>query len=384
MWEQAPENTLESLRHAIQLHDGIEFDLRLTLDGEVVIHHDADVSIPKSRIQSSDPWVEHHTLDELESYGFTSFRSLLSDSTVLEQWRDQGKMGCIELKRPHPRSQSGGGYFGSSKHKKHITELINATDLILNEFEVPNENTVYYAFHRGMKPSIEASSTGRPWAELLPYIPPFGNRQTKRLRALPHFLTHSFSRLVRHHRNAGATMIPAAIEYFVPPINKLPLGKKVGLTGTGAMNLQSAQGGFPVYVWPTKPEVEHRLQAAGLTGLTDYADPNFTWLPSGHARWTRPATLPLDAQQQVLLEQATQETHLDVLKELKANVTPWVECDEARRNSLVNYWSTRWGWLPFKSKRVGDSKLDSSSPPWQAVRLIGHRGSGKTSRPVLQ
>ena len=384
MWKQAPENTLESLRHAIQVHDGIEFDLRLTLDGEVVIHHDAEVSIPKSKIESSKPWVEHYTLDELESYGFCSFRSLLSDSVVLEQWRDDGKMGCVELKRPHPRSQSGGGYFGLSKHKRHITELINATDSILNEFEIPNENTVYYAFHKGMKASIEASSTDRPWAELLPYIPPFGNRQTKRLRALPHFLTHSFSRLVRHHRNAGATMIPAAIEYFVPPINKLPLGQKVGLTGKGAMNLQSAQGGFPVYVWPTKPEVEHRLQAAGLTGLTDYADPDFTWLPSGHARWTRPATLPLDQQQQDLLGQATKETHLDVLKELKANVTPWVECDEAQRRSLVNDWSKRWGWQPFKSERVGESKLDSSSPPWQAVRLIGHRGSGKTSRPVLQ
>ena len=46
MWKQAPENTLESLRHAIQVHDGIEFDLRLTVDGEVVIHHDAEVSIP--------------------------------------------------------------------------------------------------------------------------------------------------------------------------------------------------------------------------------------------------------------------------------------------------------------------------------------------------
>jgi hypothetical protein len=179
-------------------------------------------------------------------------------------------------------------------------------------------------------------------------------------------------------------MIPAAIEYFVPPINKLPLGHKVGLTGKGAMNLQSAQGGFPVYVWPTKPEVEHRLLAAGLTGLTDHADPNFTWLPSGHARWTRPATLPLDAQQQDVLGQATKENHLDVLKELKANVTPWVECDDAQRTSLVNGWSKRWGWQPFKSERVGDSKLDSSSPPWQAVRLIGHRGSGKTSRPVLQ
>jgi glycerophosphoryl diester phosphodiesterase len=73
MWEQAPENTLESLRHAIGFHDGIEFDLRLTADGEVIIHHDADVSVPKSMLTSSKPWVEHYTLDELESFGFCSF-----------------------------------------------------------------------------------------------------------------------------------------------------------------------------------------------------------------------------------------------------------------------------------------------------------------------
>ena len=129
-----------------------------------------------------------------------------------------------------------------------------------------------------MKASIDASSTGRPWAELLPYIPPFGNRQTKRLRALPHFLTHSFSRLVRHHRNAGATMIPAAIEYFVPPINKLPLGHKVGLTGKGAMNLQSAQGGFPsmyglrnlrwsIVYWPLASLVLPIMQILTLHGF---------------------------------------------------------------------------------------------------------------------
>jgi glycerophosphoryl diester phosphodiesterase len=43
-WKQAPENTLESLQHAIRVNDGIEFDLRLTSDQELVLHHDADIS----------------------------------------------------------------------------------------------------------------------------------------------------------------------------------------------------------------------------------------------------------------------------------------------------------------------------------------------------
>ena len=138
-------------------------------------------------------------------------------------------------------------------------------------------------------------------------------------------------------------------------------------------------------MWPTKPDVEHRLQAAGLTGLTDHADPNLTWLPSGHARWTRPATLPLDAEQQATLANATKEHHLDILKELKANVVPWMECDASSRVSLIAMWSKRWQWqaLPSSIGLQGDHAAESS-PPWQAVRLIGHRGSGKTPRPVLQ
>ena len=383
MWKPAPENTLESLRHAIQMHDGIEFDLRLTKDKEVVIHHDGNVSVPKEKLGSGDVWVEHRTLSELESFGFCSFRSLLEDSIVHSEWRDNGKMGCVELKRPHPKTDVGGGYFGASQHKKHITQLINASDAILNEYEIPHENTVFYAFHRGMRSSIKTSSTTRPWAELLPYIPPFGNRTTKRLRALPQFLTHSFAKLVESHSGSGASMIPAAIEYFVPPINKMPVGKKVGLSGKGAEHLKAVQGGFPVYVWPTKPDVEHMLLAAGLTGLTDHADPDLTWLPSGHARWTQPASLPLDVQQTELLESATKANHLDILKELKTNVTPWTECNPSERSSLIQLWSKRWSWGEMPKQNQHVVSKDSNSPPWQAVRLIGHRGSGKTSRPVL-
>ncbi|MEC7261581.1 MAG: glycerophosphodiester phosphodiesterase family protein, partial [Candidatus Thermoplasmatota archaeon] len=48
MYQQAPENTLESLVHAMELFDAIEFDIRLTKDNHVVIHHDRTVSIAPS------------------------------------------------------------------------------------------------------------------------------------------------------------------------------------------------------------------------------------------------------------------------------------------------------------------------------------------------
>ena len=76
MWKPAPENTLESLRHAIQMHDGIEFDLRLTKDKEVVIHHDGNVSVPKEKLGSGDAWVEHRTLSAV-SYTHLTLPTIL-------------------------------------------------------------------------------------------------------------------------------------------------------------------------------------------------------------------------------------------------------------------------------------------------------------------
>ena len=49
-WQQPPENTLPSLEHGITNSDGVELDLRLTADGELIIHHDAKVSINLSLI----------------------------------------------------------------------------------------------------------------------------------------------------------------------------------------------------------------------------------------------------------------------------------------------------------------------------------------------
>ena len=43
--DASSENTLESLRHALSLFDGIEFDIRITADHQLIIHHDRTVSI---------------------------------------------------------------------------------------------------------------------------------------------------------------------------------------------------------------------------------------------------------------------------------------------------------------------------------------------------
>ena len=382
MWQQAPENTLESLRHGLQYNDGVEFDVRMTQDGELIIHHDAKVSVPDSKLPHEISWVENHTLEELTSLGFPSFRSMLEDSYIQKEWREHGKMGCVEFKRPHPRALYGGGVFGKKKHIAHVSSMMEKTESLLQEFEIPSQNTVYYSFHKGMKSSVQSSGSVRPWAELVPYIPPFGTHFTKRMRGSMQFFTTSIARLIESHRRAGASMSPCAVDYFIPPISNLPLGYAGGLHGAKAERLSAKQRGFPIYVWPTALEIEHDLLAAGLTGLTDCSDPGVTWLPSGDLRWTQPATRPLDAIQQHTLEQATEENHKEILGELQGETIPWSECDAARRKELVEMWRKKWMWEKSTSDILEDSTL--ASPPWEAIRLIGHRGSGKTSRPVLE
>jgi len=382
MWQQAPENTLESLRHAIQQNDGVEFDVRLTQDGEIILHHDTKLSVPKQKRPHSYAWTENHTLDELTSLGFVSLRSIFEDQQIMTEWREKGKMACIEFKRPHPRALYGGGIFGKKQHISHVATMMEKAENLLKEFEIPSNNTVYYAFHRGMKSSIKLAGIKRPWAELTPYVPPFGTHYTKRMRGGIQFLTTSIARLIGTHRQSGASMSPCAVEYFIPPKNIIPIGFTGGLHGSKATRFRKHQRGFPIYVWPTALKIEHDVLSAGLTGLTDCSDPSITWLPSGHARWTLPATRPLDANQQLSLERATQENHKEILRELQTETMPWSECDAQRRGELVDMWRKKWLWDESTSAILERSQ--EASPPWESIRLIGHRGSGKTSRPVLK
>ena len=381
-WTQAPENTLESLRHAIQQFDGIEFDIRITADNQLVVHHDRDVSLPASYLEGKPIWAEEWTLEELNEAGFLGFEEMLDDPIIANHWATRGKMGCIEIKRPHPTASSGGGYRGKKHHIAHVARAMQLAESILDERDIPHHNTVFYAFHKHMPASAAQASTRRPWAALIPYIPPFGNRTTQRLKAVPQYISMPFKRLVKRHKMEGSSMLPCAIEYFKSPTSWLPLGRKVSLQGRGLERLTASRHGMPTYVWPTRPDIEHALLRAGLTALTDYADPALTWLPSNQARWVQPATQPLDEEQWQSLEKCEVEHHLDVLSEFKDSTPTWGEADPARRRSLIEAWRKRWKWNESTEELV--EKYCDATPPWAAPRMIGHRGSGKTSRPVLR
>jgi glycerophosphoryl diester phosphodiesterase len=62
-----PENTLPSFALAVeQGADGIELDVQLTLDGEVVVAHDETLE----RVSDGSGWLKNHTLDELKRLNF--------------------------------------------------------------------------------------------------------------------------------------------------------------------------------------------------------------------------------------------------------------------------------------------------------------------------
>ena len=137
-------------------------------------------------------------------------------------------------------------------------------------------------------------------------------------------------------------MMPCAVDYFEGIKRFIHLGMPVGLKGRQLKRLQNILGDFPVYVWPGHPYMERDLLNAGLSILTDYADPKMT-LPCGSSRWMRPATMPLSDEQWKGLENGI----------IPEDVAPWHE--------------------------ISDEQLG-----WKAVRMIGHRGCGKSPRPVIQ
>ena len=80
-WSQPAENSVPSISEATNRFDGVEFDLRFTVDGGIILHHDPIVKVDKE-IRDSLPskYVENNTLDDLKQLGFADFDDLMADS----------------------------------------------------------------------------------------------------------------------------------------------------------------------------------------------------------------------------------------------------------------------------------------------------------------
>ena len=115
---------------------------------------------------------------------------------------------------------------------------------------------------------------------------------------------------------------------------------------------------------------------AGLTAISEELSPEVTTLPTGEARWLRPATQPLNLEQQNKLDSAAAEHHASIISELQREVTPWSEMSDYDKRSFLDYWRKKWLWERDIETLMSDSS--GSSMPWEVSRIIGHRGSGRT------
>jgi len=374
-WRQPVENTVNAISQGISLFDGVEFDLRLTSDGGIILHHDREVKVSKEEIAGlPSKYVEGNTLDELKQLGFDDFDELMANSNFIERIAEQACVACIELKVPHPSSGIGGGWLFSSA--KHMAKLLAAVDERLKEHSIPNENTVFYSFHRRMWKIARIAESTRHVSTLRPIVPPYGTPLVQKIRSVPQFITMPLGRLVRWHKWDRSPMIPCALEYLVPPTNRYTIGLPVGLHGKRLQRLRRLSGGLPLYVWPGDIELESRLVDCGLTPITDVADPELSTLPCGTARWRQPATQPLNDEWQALLAQASPNEHEEILLKAREEVAPWHELSGSERREHLSSWRKRFAWKRELSELEASSSAQTL--PWETVRIIGHRGCGKS------
>ena len=80
----APENTLDAFRKAVEMGaDGIELDVQMTKDGELVVIHDETID----RVSNGKGWVKDYTYEELKKFNFNKTRSFIPRRSVSSSTR---------------------------------------------------------------------------------------------------------------------------------------------------------------------------------------------------------------------------------------------------------------------------------------------------------
>jgi len=194
--------------------------------------------------------------------------------------------------------------------------------------------------------------------------------------ASPYFIGLSLPRLMAMQRKAGAPMLPAALDYLDGSKRHFTLGTTVGLHGRQLTNLTRKRKGFPVYVWPAELRVERAILDAGLTAISDELSPDVHTLPTGEPRWLRPATQPLNDEVRMELDGIPKDGHADAIRSLQGDIAPWSELSDTERKEFIEAWRKKWLWE--RGVDVLMSEATETSMPWEASRVIGHRGAGRT------
>ena len=374
------ENTLPSLVKGMELSDGIEFDVRLSSDEELILHHDRRLSVSKNIKGDLPEFVEQNTLSDLKNFGFPSFKEIVENSKIGDALRNQGKIMNIELKLPHPSSGSGGGWLTSRKNIPYIGEVLKQCSEILVDEEIPKHSVIFYGFFKHMNYAAKKINFDWKTSSLFPNQLRFGSERMNRIYAAPEFSLRSFKSMINRQKKKGSPILPCALEYFIPPVNKLRLDRTYGLSGKPLERLLKVKKGFPIYIWPGLIKDEFKLYEAGITILTDNLNSNVYSLPEGIARWTRPSTQPLNETWKNKFRSTDIENHHDLIREANREVTPWHELNKIERKEFLMTWSKKWYW-ENTSQIIATST--NNKLPWESVRIIGHRGCGNSPRPIF-
>ena len=354
--------------------DGVEFDLRLTMDGQLVLFHDNHLSKEQTETLGGTKWTEDRTAEELAELGIETFEQLLADDVFTNSWREHGKVACVELKMPHPNSKIAGSV-KPKKREKHARTMAKLVDSMLNEVGLQQSNVVLISFKRRFRHACARANVRWPVAQLQPAIPEIGSRRVKRFLTLPSFMWLSLAFHLKHQKMVGAPILPCALEYVYGATRHITLGRTFGLTGYTGRRLNRLRKGYQAYVWPAPIAVEDSLHQLGLTGMTDDTSPETVTHPNGGARWTRWACQPLDPERQALLQTADPSDHSALIEEATREATPWHELTDIERRGFLSIWRKRWNWERDVDELAGDSSPQTM--PWEMSRLIGHRGCGK-------
>jgi len=341
-----------------------------------MLYHDN--SLPDEAVESRglNHWTEDNSSEELAELGVASFGELLGDPVVIKAWREHAKVGCVELKMPHPSAKNGGAVT-AKKREDFAVKMAILTDEMLHEAELPQRSAVLWSFKRNFRKSCNKAEVRVPVAQLKPHIPEYGNTTIKRIVAFPSFVWLSLPFHMKMQKRAGAPMLPCALEYLHGFSRHLTLGRTTGLSGYTGERLTRLRKGYQAYVWPVPFSLERAVCDLGLTAVSDHSEPDIWSTPEGGVRWPRWSSQPLDTEWIAKMNSASVDQHESLIKQATTSISPWHEMSDDERKEFLESWRKRWQWGRSLEQLCNDSTPESM--PWEVSRLIGHRGAGRTS-----
>ena len=365
VWDQPKENSLAALLHGMQFADGIEFDLRLSSDGEFVVYHNELVPGEGRKFERS---IERMSTSEIRSLGTVTFDELLSQGVLTDVWQAGGKTANIEFKVPHPAAQI-------DDVDAHLSAMMGLLEESLDPFDLPDRSALVYSFSPRIGPVAKSVGFGLPVTRLSPYLRPWGSYRIKRLVGTPGFVLSTVTGLIKEHREEGMPAIAMALQYLQGWERFAHPGTPMAISGGGLERLNRARAGMGLHVWPAPLELEASMLEAGISLISDHMDPSVFSLPDGKARWMRPASQPLDDEWRGRLDGASNSERGDLIREAGESLPTWPELGSNRKREMVTEQGHRMFWAGSEDKWAAEAE---NGLPWGSPRLIGHRGAGDT------